>query len=190
MALYFAAQAGKNWKQPLAGDKLFQWNDCSMVFWAAVSTQALESCLRILWDSTEWKQSPFPGPGVAWVGLRLVVLCSLRSVSSGVTVNVLGTKPSLLQAGCVLWFILLLDHHQSTPTIGQVHLFQEFVAYLSWWKALRKTCCCSQKGFTGWGKSRFTVVSIGTPVMLGLLFINHCMVSHTNTCKPTFAHPV
>lgn len=33
-------------------------------------------------------------------------------------------------------------------------------------KSARRSCCCSQKCFTGWGKSRFTVVSAWDPVIM------------------------
>ena len=43
---------------------------------------------------------------------------------------------------------------------------------------------------TGWGKSRFTVVSMWhTEFFLVLLFINYCIIFHRNNCKPTFAPP-
>ena len=46
-------------------------------------------------------------------------------------------------------------------------------------------------GYTGWGKSRFTVVSMwNAKFTLVLLFFNYRIIFHTNNCKPTFAYPV
>ena len=43
---------------------------------------------------------------------------------------------------------------------------------------------------TGWGKSRFTVVSTqNMQFILVLLFINYFIIFHTNNYKPTFASP-
>ena len=45
-------------------------------------------------------------------------------------------------------------------------------------------------GYTGWGKSELTVVSMwNTGFILVLLFINYYIVFHTNNCKPSFVPP-
>lgn len=42
----------------------------------------------------------------------------------------------------------------------------------------------------GRGKSRFTVVSMqSTEFILDLKFINYCIMSHADNCKPTLAAP-
>ena len=81
----------------------------SLLFWAAATVQALESHLHILSDPTELRQSPFLQPQqrvrlpcIAGFPLLGLVLCSLSSVTLRSTVNVLGTLPSFLQAGCIL----------------------------------------------------------------------------------------
>ena len=44
--------------------------------------------------------------------------------------------------------------------------------------------------YTGWSKSRFTVVTTwNTEFILPLVFINYCLIFHANYCKPTFALP-
>ena len=45
--------------------------------------------------------------------------------------------------------------------------------------------------YTGWGKSRFTIMRIqSTELFLVLLFINYCIILHTNNCKPILPTPV
>ena len=44
--------------------------------------------------------------------------------------------------------------------------------------------------YTGWDKSRFTVVSTwNTEFTFALLFISHCIIFCMNKCKPTFTPP-
>ena len=44
--------------------------------------------------------------------------------------------------------------------------------------------------YIGWGKSRFIVVSTQNSEFILVLFINYCVISHANSCEPTFANPV
>ena len=44
------------------------------------------------------------------------------------------------------------------------------------------------KEYTGWGKSRFTVVSTWNTEFIPASFFNYC-IFHMNKCKPTFAPP-
>ena len=46
----------------------------------------------------------------------------------------------------------------------------------------------STRIYTGWGKSKFTLVSMQKQFML-VLFINYCIIFHMNNYKPPFAPP-
>lgn len=101
--------------------------------WAAARIQALVYFVGVFCrNQVNENKALFSGSRVARAQPSALglVLGSQRSVPFGVTAGVL-SEPPPLYAGCVLWFILLFDLQQSTPKVGQVHLFQGFVAYLS-----------------------------------------------------------
>ena len=45
----------------------------------------------------------------------------------------------------------------------------------------------SRTPYTGWGKSRFIVVSTQNTKFIFVLFIHYCIIFHVNNCKPPFA---
>lgn len=46
-----------------------------------------------------------------------------------------------------------------------------------------------EAGNTGWGRSRFTVVSTQNTEFILVLLINYCTILYTNNCKPSFVPP-
>ena len=54
---------------------------------------------------------------------------------------------------------------------------------------LRRVSKGNGSQYKRWGKRRFTVWVHETQFLLVSLFVNYCIISHTNTCKPTFAPP-
>ena len=91
-------------------------------------------------------------------------------------------------------------HHSSEAAWHGLHYHWDFPSVHSSWATLTlnafihmpPTCRLEgigQTWYTGWGKSRFTVVSTkNTEFILVLLFINYYIIFHISNCKP-FAPP-
>ena len=81
--------------------------------------------------------------------------------------------------------LVLARRSEDSPVILSVVVVQIFRERINKLKTSLKT-----QLHKGWCRSRFTVVSTwNTELILTLLFINYCTISHMNNCKPTFAPP-